>query len=317
MSTGVVLPFWPDQPALEAMDVAMAAAAAGCGELWVGEMATFDAFALAAAIAVRTEAMSLTIGPLSVSVRDPASLALGVASVSALGGRPAGLALGASTPVVASAWHGRDWEHPAARLRETAQAVRPLLDGDKSDFRGDLVRTQGFRLRLPASPTVVTIAAFGARSIRVAAEHADRMVVNLVTVEQAAQLRQQLDESAGSRTNRPRLAAWVVSAVDPSSATLDQVKRAVVPYLAAPGYGEMFIQAGFDELVAEARAGAHPRELLGAVPLELVECIAAIGSPDHVSARLDAYRAAGVDDIAIVPATAGDPAGSRTIGHVL
>ena len=317
MTNGVVVPFWPDRPPLEAMDVALAAAAAGCDELWVGEMATFDAFALAAAIAVRTETMSLTVGPLAVSVRDPVSLALGVASVSALGGRPAGLALGASTPVVASAWHGRDWSRPAARLRETATAVRPLLAGEKSDFRGDLVRTEGFRLRIGTSATVLTIAAFGARSIQVAAELADRLVVNLVTVDQVAQLRQQLDEHAGSRPERPRLAAWVVAAVDPSSETLDQVKRAVVPYLAAPGYGEMFIRAGFGELVGEARAGIHPRQLFAAVPTELVECVAAIGAPAHVSARLAAYRAAGVDDISIVPATADDPGGSRTIECVL
>ena len=48
-----VLPFWLDQPDLEAMEIAEAVAVAGIGGLWIGEMATFDAFALATAIGIR------------------------------------------------------------------------------------------------------------------------------------------------------------------------------------------------------------------------------------------------------------------------
>ena len=66
-----VLPFWLDRPDLEALDVADAVSAAGLNGLWIGEMATFDAFALATAIGARAPGLGLRVGPLPVSVRTP------------------------------------------------------------------------------------------------------------------------------------------------------------------------------------------------------------------------------------------------------
>ena len=68
-SVGVVTPFWLDPPA-EALDVAVAADEAGFGTLWIGEMATFDAFGLAVAVGMRTSAISLRVGPLAVGVAE-------------------------------------------------------------------------------------------------------------------------------------------------------------------------------------------------------------------------------------------------------
>ena len=48
-----VLPFWLDRPDPEALDIALAVRRAGLDTLWIGEMATFDAFALATAIGLR------------------------------------------------------------------------------------------------------------------------------------------------------------------------------------------------------------------------------------------------------------------------
>jgi alkanesulfonate monooxygenase SsuD/methylene tetrahydromethanopterin reductase-like flavin-dependent oxidoreductase (luciferase family) len=96
---GVSLGLWQDRDPLEALDTAHLVDELGYDELWIGEMATFDAFALGAAVAARTERIPLTIGPLAVAVRDPMALAMGTASVAALGGgRPVGLALGSSSP---------------------------------------------------------------------------------------------------------------------------------------------------------------------------------------------------------------------------
>lgn len=46
----VALPFWLDRPDHEATYVALAAADTGFAALWIGEMATYDAFALATSI---------------------------------------------------------------------------------------------------------------------------------------------------------------------------------------------------------------------------------------------------------------------------
>lgn len=81
----VALPFWLDRPDHEATDVALAAADTGFAALWIGEMATYDAFALATSIGLRTPNMTLKVGPLAVGVRGPVGLALGVLLSPAVG----------------------------------------------------------------------------------------------------------------------------------------------------------------------------------------------------------------------------------------
>jgi len=61
----VALPFWLDRPAEEAVDVALAAREAQFGTLWIGEMATYDAFALATAVGLRVPGFHLKVGPLA------------------------------------------------------------------------------------------------------------------------------------------------------------------------------------------------------------------------------------------------------------
>ena len=48
-----VLPFWLDRADEEALEIALEVRRAGLGALWVGELATFDAVALATAIGDR------------------------------------------------------------------------------------------------------------------------------------------------------------------------------------------------------------------------------------------------------------------------
>jgi probable F420-dependent oxidoreductase len=309
-----VLGLWQDRDPLEALETAEIADALGYPMLWVGEMATFDAFALAVGITARTKQIALTVGPLAVGVRDPMALAMGVASVAALGGRSVHLAIGASSPVVVEHWHGRPWRRTATHLRETAEALRPLLTGERAEFEGELVRTHGYRLRLPQPESSLTIAAFRDPAVGVAARLGDRMVINLCTPELAGRLRERLDyHAAEAGVASPPLAAWIPACVDPTDEASTQLSRGAVAYLAAPGYAEMFAAAGFGELVERARAGTAPGELLKSIPPELPRAIGLVGSETEVRERAARYRAAGVDEIAIVPATAGDPGGRRTL----
>ncbi|GII46640.1 LLM class F420-dependent oxidoreductase [Planotetraspora silvatica] len=311
----VSLGYWQDRPPEEALLTAETADRLGYGELWIGEMATYDAFALAVRIAGVTGAIALTLGPLPVSVRDPMTIARGAASVAGLTGRRIGVAIGTSSDVVVAGWHGRDRRRAGTALRESAVALRQLLDGHKTTFEGEVVRTRGYHLRLPAPESELTVAAFGPAAVRTAALHADRMVLNLITPRSAAVLVERMrDEAEQADRAAPRVAAWVTAAVDPSEAALEQIRRAVVGYLAAPGYGEMFGEAGFEDLVRFARTRPHPRDLLAEIPDELVAAVGLVGDGDAVRARLEEYAAAGVDEVALVPVSVpDDPRGGRTL----
>jgi probable F420-dependent oxidoreductase len=314
MSIGVVAPFWLDRPDEEAVDIAVEAERNGFQTMWAGEMVTFDAFALATAIGVRTQEIRLRIGPLAVGVRSPVALALALSSVATLTGRPADIALGAANPAIVSGWHDRPWASPAPRMRESVRALRSILDGNRAAFDGDHVRAQGFRLRSPQPSASISVAAFGPAMTRVAAEEADEVVLNLVTPEQVSRVRAIVDahaRAAGRAT--VRLAVWVTAALDPGEAAIRQVAGQLSVYLKPPGYGEMFIELGYGDLVERARAGAPRTELATAIPAELLASVCAIGSAQRIADRISAYHLAGADHVGIVPSTAEDPAGRRVL----
>jgi probable F420-dependent oxidoreductase len=314
MKFSVVTPLWQDRPAAENLEIAAHADRLGYPELWIGEMATYDAFAFATAAGNATRRIALSIGPLAVAVRTPMTMAMGVASVAALTGRQTGLALGASSTVVVEQWHGRPRERTARQLDETAQIVRGLLAGEKVDFSGETASCRGYRLRLDAVNGPLTVAAFGPAAVRVAARRADRMLLNMVTPDSLGRLRTQLDaEAAAAGRPTPRLAVWLTCAINPQPAAIRQILQAIVGYLSAPGYAEMISEAGFAELVEFAHTRPHPKDLLAATPEELVATIGLVGSESAISERLEEYRAAGADEICLVPATAGDPGGARTL----
>jgi probable F420-dependent oxidoreductase len=312
----VSLGLWQDRPAGEVVRTAQAADALGYGEIWIGEMATFDAFTLGAVVAERTTRAALTIGPLAVAVRDPVMIAMGAGSLAELTGRTVNVALGSSSPVLVQQWHGRRQERTALALAESATAVRTLLDGGRADVAGEVIRTRGFRLRTRAPSSALTIAAFGRGAVKVAARHADRMVINLVTPKSAARLVQLLhDECRAAGRPVPPVAAWVAAVVGPAGlVNVEQLRRGLVAYLAAPGYGEMFAEAGFADLVRFARTGPHPGELLAAIPTEIVGHVSLVGDEPLVRARMAEYADAGVDEIALVPGSSdADPAGVGTL----
>ena len=245
---------------------------------------------------------ALTLGPLPAGVRDPVTAARGAASVAALTGRPINLALTASTGLVVVDWHGRPRTDPPTVLAESLTILGPLTRGEKVSFQGVSVRSRGFSSRLEPSRASLTVLAFGVEASEVAVGRADRVAVPLATVEHAARIKARLALTA-DRMHRavPRLAVFLPTVVDPDRASLDWIRRSLLPYLDADGFGRMFAEAGHGELVDLARGGAHERSLMAAMPEEVLRSIAAIGDLNQVCTAFDDYRHAGVDEIVMLP----------------
>ncbi|MEM8497086.1 MAG: LLM class F420-dependent oxidoreductase [Pseudomonadota bacterium] len=317
MSISVVTPLWQDQPSSDNIEIALNAERHGFSDLWIGEMATFDAFAFATAVGCGQGDMALNIGPLAVDVRTSLTMAMGVASVAELTGRTVRPAIGSSSKVVVEEWHGRSRQRPAKHLDEAAVILRGLLDGEKVAFRGELASCNGYHLRTKPPGAHITVAAFGPLAVKAAARQADRMLLNLVTTHSVARLKQQLEDEAKTAGRvTPKLAAWLACAVDPTPEAIGQMLRSKVGYLSAPGYSDMFIEAGFEELVSFAKTRPHPKEVLAAMPAEIAAAVGMIGDIGTVRQRVAEYQAAGIDEICIVPATAGDPVADRTLQAV-
>jgi probable F420-dependent oxidoreductase len=289
----VVLGEWLDRSISADLEVAVEADRLGYPEVWIGEMAKLDAPAMAAAIVSRTRQIEPCLGPLAVTVRSSVHVSLAAATVTAAGeGRACHVALGTSSDTVAT-WHGRDRRRAADQLATTTAEVRDLLRGD---------RVRGFRLREPLPNTTLTVAAFGPRAVAVAAG-ADRMVLNMVTAPTAARL----------ASAHPNTAVWLAAAVDPTPDERAWMRAGYVGYLAAPGYAEMFTEAGFGDLVNFARSGPHPRDLAARIPDDLLDVVALVGDEAHVRRRIREYGAAGVAEVAVVVPPLDLPSGRRTL----
>jgi probable F420-dependent oxidoreductase len=298
----MALPFWLDRPPSEALDLAHMAEEHRVDELWIGEMATFDAFALAGAIAATTSHPTLTIGPLAVSLRDPVAFAMGVSSIAELGDRPAHLALGASSPAVVEQWHGSHTRSSTQRFIDVIDVCRSLFRGERTNVDAPTLRSHGFRLRMGRPGSTIAVAAFGPRMVEMAAVHADRVVLAHVTPEQIRRIRTAV-EIASDEAQRacPEIVVWTQTGI--GDAALEQVRRGLVSYVAAPGYGEMFTAAGFGEFVNQARSGLSTRDLVASLPRGLARSVAAVGEVADVDAAIAARYQAGADLVVAVPAT--------------
>lgn len=294
----------------EMLRLATGADELGYPELWIGEGPTWDAYVLATAVGLKTKRSTITVGPVPVSVRDPATISRGAASVASVIGRPVGVALGTSSVRVVEKLHGRSRERPVGDLYDNARAIRDLME-TPSEQRHIGHPDARFLRRLGAPNGPLTVAAFGDRAIQVAATYADRMLLDLVSPEQVARFRAKLDAVAVQR--RPTLAAWLPVAVDPSPEARREARLTITGYLTVAGYHEMFVAAGFDKAVEAARRGADPRELESSLPQGAEMVVGLVGSNREIGRRLHDYATAGLDELAIVPVSAVEPGTDPTL----
>lgn len=310
MVRDAVIPQWPGSPASEALDVAQQASALGYRGVWFGETAAFDAGVLAGRLTAETPNLRQFVGPLPTTIHSGPQLAMLAGSVAALGSSVE-LILGTSSPVITQGWHGRQRGSVAA-LRDTLLAARAAMSGERTAISDGVSTTTGFRAAFPAPTTPVGLAALGPRSLRLAGEAADRVVLNFVTPDSASELIHTIESGAESAgVGCPPISVWMHSAVTPGAAGEEVARRFLSGYLRAPGYAEEFERQGFGEIVAKART-APTRELASLCTDDLLNAVFAFGSPEAVRDRADAFESLGLE-VAVVPVTADDPAGTRTL----
>ena len=221
MRLSVVLGEWLDRPIDADLAVAVEADRLGYPEVWIGEMAKLDAPAWPPLVVARTRQIEPCLGPLAVTVRSPAQIALAVGH--GRRDRPARRTSPSARRATSS---------PAGTGAPRAGAADRAGDGDRTSVRALLAgeRVDGFRLRQPPDGATVTVAAFGPRAV------GDRR--------RGRPDGAQHGDGRGRRRawppSHPNTAVWLAAAVDPTPEERRWLTLGYVGYLAAPGYGEMF-----------------------------------------------------------------------------
>jgi 5,10-methylenetetrahydromethanopterin reductase len=152
--------------------------ALGLDELWlVEDCFEYGGVAAAAAILASTERIGVGVGLFPVAVRNPAILAMELATIAQLfpGRMTAGVGHGVET------WMRQIDARPADRLvalRELLIAVRGLLAGETVSLDGGWAHLEDVVLaQPPQAPPPLVVGTTGARGIAIAAEHADGLLL--------------------------------------------------------------------------------------------------------------------------------------------
>jgi probable F420-dependent oxidoreductase len=298
--------------------VGLATAAERCGydAVVAGEVAGPDVFALLGAIACATERVKLGTGVVPLATRSPALLAMGFQSVASLAPGRVVAGVGVSSPTVVERWHGRTFAPPLAYVREALPALRAALAGEKLAVAGEHVRSDGFRLTLPAGPPVpIVLGAMRPRMIRLAGELADGAFLTWCPPEEAAEAVELVRAGAREAGRDPGellvIASFFAYAGPQLDLARERMRRYVLQYASVSTHRDSFARSitNLDEVEAAWREGDRKRAL-SLVSDEAVDRLTPLGADAAVRRARDLH-AAGVDlPVMVVTAAArGDADG--------
>ena len=271
----------PLLPAAELRPWAARAAELGYGSLWVGEGSARDPFPLLAAIAEDSGEMILGTSIVNIFGRDPMASKMAAMTLHELTGGRFALGLGVSHVHLVQKLRGHAYEKPLTRMREYLDAYAEL------PYRGPVVEDASGAATAPP----LLIAALRTKMLQLAATDTDGTLPYMVTAARVAWMRSLLDEARPAE-RAPALLVPAVAVVlesDPGPAR-ERAREYVTPYCRAINYQNSLREQGFDE-----------RDWEPPYSDRLVDEVVAWGDVDAVAERLEAYRTAGSDSVAVIP----------------
>ncbi|MFD9397956.1 LLM class F420-dependent oxidoreductase [Streptomyces sp. NPDC060011] len=312
-----------------AADEVAALEAAGLDAVWVAEAYGFDSPTVMGYLAARTERMRIGAAILNVYSRTPALIAQTAAGLDAVSGGRAIIGLGASGPQVVEGWHGKAYDRPLGRTRETIELTRRILRREVIDHHGitDMPRPGGLGkplkiLTRPVRPEVpLYVASLGPANVRMTAEIADGWLPTLFIPEKAHQV-WGTPLAEGRALRDPSLGPLQVVAGGPlaigedAAALRDLVRPRIALYVGGMGasgknfYNDLAVAYGYEKearLIQELYLSGRKAEAEAAVPDEFCELMSLCGPEGYVRDRVAAFEEAGVTMLNVTP-VGPDPA---------
>lgn len=302
----------------ESVELARRAEDLGYTDIWSAEVNGSDGFTPLMAAAAGTRQLRFGVAVAPAYTRPPALLAMTCASMQELTGGRFWLGIGSSSNIIVSRWMGLGFEKPLTRVRETVEALRAALTGEKVSYKGDTVRMEDFRLGLAPMQVPVMLAALGPKMCRLAGEMGDGVMLNFVPPHLVqAVLSDCLAGAAAAGKTRADLevSLRVRVALDEDEA---QVRAALRRYLTSygivPVYNAFFRRLGYAaeaEAMQKAWAEGRRGDAAAAVSDRMLEEICAFGGLSECLNKLQAFYDAGIDHISIEPISVLPDAGER------
>jgi alkanesulfonate monooxygenase SsuD/methylene tetrahydromethanopterin reductase-like flavin-dependent oxidoreductase (luciferase family) len=285
-------------PAQEILDLAKLAEQFGWTGVWLSELMYLDASVLLGALSRETSKVRLGTSIVPLTTRSAALLAMMAATLGQLVPGRFFLGVGASTSAIVGDRHDRAVSRPVATAAGVLSVVRRAVRGEVVEHGADPYVTN-LRIEAPLVPTPVYLAALGPKMVQVAHEHAEGLILNLVTHGVAVELAKD-----GRRIAGPAFETLLTQrvCVSPTLDDMAAIRREIASYCQVDVYAASLARQGWD--LDELRAATREKAA-DVLPEGLLHELVVLGTAAECRERLDVLGRAGVTPL-VVPVGAGD-----------
>ncbi|MGD9881400.1 LLM class flavin-dependent oxidoreductase [Reyranella sp.] len=294
---------------------ARAAEEGGASTLWIAcHLFLRDPITTAALALGATKRIRIALMAMSPYSTHPVFIAMAAATLEEMYPGRVTLCLGVGAPRDLEA-AGIDAPRPLVSISETVKICRALLAGEMVDFQGQVFHAAGRRLANGGRNVPIVLAASRPNMLRLSGREADGVLISAAT--SPPFVKACLDQAAGAAPGRPlRKLGIVYTKIGTSEMEgIDPIRRPIGFVLRGAHHAENIRLSGasLDQTaLAAAYAAENWAEVDRLVSDDVVRRHAACGTPAQVRARLDEYRAIGLDEVVI-----GGVDDARSIADVL
>ena len=315
MKLALHIGMWGPAPTDRYVELAQRAEALGFDMVATSENYGSDVFTLLTVIAQQTKTIGLSTCVMPIQSRTPASAAMTAITLDHISNGRMSLGVGVSSPGIIEGWHGQPFTRPVQRTREwldifemVVAREEPLAyDGEiyQLPYRGDDGMGLGKSFKTITHPLrnkiPVYLGALGPRNIQLAVERFDGW--------QPVWIPPTMYDELWGKELKAAPPGFEIIATAPFSIA-DNLEEALLPVrrniaMVLGGYGsrevnfnrDMAARAGFGdtvEMLQDLYLSGRQQQAADAVPLELADEMAIIGSKEHIRERLKAWKASPV-----------------------
>lgn len=310
LKLGLQLGYWGAGPNPNMVKIAQEAEKLGYDAVFTAEAWGSDVFTPLAWIGAHTERIRLGTGIAQLSARAPTATAMAAMTLDHLSGGRVILGLGVSGPQVVEGWYGQPFGKPLARTREYINIIRQVLqrkepvsnDGEHYPlpYSGEGAWGLGKPLKSIVHPLrenlPIFLGAEGPKNVTMTAEIADGWLPLYYSP-----YRQEVyaDQLKGAKPGFEIMQGMPVIINDDIEEAVVPLKHSLALYIGGMGaksrnfHNELIKRMGFEEAaekIQDLYLAGKKDEAAQAVPTQLADEIALVGSVDRIKDRLNAWR---------------------------
>ncbi len=287
-------------PVVDIPTQAKAAEEGAASTLWIAchlflrDPITMAALALGATRRIKVALMAMS--PYSV---HPVFIAMAAATLEEMYPGRVILCLGAGAPADLKA-AGLEATKPLVTIDESVKTCRALLDGEMADFQGQVFHVAGRRLANGGRKVPIVIAASRSRMLKLAGRGSDGVLISAAT--SPPFVKACLAEAASPSPAFKKVGIVYTKLGATEKEGIDPIRRPIGFVLRGAHHAENIRLSGarLDQAaLAAAYSAENWAEVDRLVSDDVVRRHAACGTPDQVRAKLEEYRAIGLDEVVI------------------